>query len=188
MEKKKKFFLVMEQIGESFCDLFLVLIFILIIGMPLRAILFHQEETPLLRAVKEGDSQSCLAIIREGADVNAPDRFGKTPLALSIKEGKKEIFYLLVGEGADINKKAGIIVPSYKVLGTSVHLKEVTLLHVAVNSRRYEICKFLLEKGAQVDAGDADGKTANDYLENIPPEERGRFEDILIKAGANVGG
>ncbi len=58
-----------------------------------------------------------------------------------------------------------------------------TAMHIAVDKNRMDIVKYLISKGADVNARDKDGRTPLYYLEMRPNED---LEDLLKKHGATI--
>ena len=76
-------------------------------------------------------------LIKHGADSNRANHpYSKTLLDLAICGGYRSIVELLVINGADVNRVTDVETP----------------LHQAVEGGNLEIVKFLLSKGAQIDA------------------------------------
>ena len=59
-------------------------------------------ETPLHKAVEEGNLESIRALIEAGADVHAKDEDGQTPLH---QRGNAEAVRVLIAAGADVHAK-----------------------------------------------------------------------------------
>jgi hypothetical protein len=98
----------------------------------------------LLDASKKGDVEKVKKLLKEGADVNAKDRFGFTPLHYTALNGHIEIVKLLIERGADVNAKTN---------------GGWTPLRFAAIYGHIEIVKLLIERGADVNAKDKDGRT-----------------------------
>ena len=65
-------------------------------------------DTPLHEAAYHGQTEVLELLLKQGADINAKDRFGKTPLHWAAKNGKTEVVELLLKNGADIHKESRI--------------------------------------------------------------------------------
>jgi hypothetical protein len=115
-------------------------------------------------------------LIQEGADVNAVDCFGFTPFMNCAIGGEKELCKLLVERGAVLSairndggtglhaaaEKGYMVVCRYLVedCGLDIDaelqddgLRQKTPLFFAALNGNIEVCRYLLEKGAKVDAG-----------------------------------
>jgi ankyrin repeat protein len=96
----------------------------------------------LLDASKKGDVEKVKKLLKEGADVNAKDRFGFTPLHYTALNGHFEVVKLLIERGADVNAKTN---------------GGWTPLRFAAIYGHFEVVKLLIERGADVNAKDKDG-------------------------------
>ncbi|HVW99183.1 MAG TPA: ankyrin repeat domain-containing protein [Candidatus Babeliaceae bacterium] len=87
----------------------------------------------ILSAVFEGDYYEVQRLIKEGANVNGYDDWGRTPLSIACSEGLDCLVKYLLEHGANAN--------TWDAMG-------YTPLHWAASEGCYEIAKMLLEKGA----------------------------------------
>jgi ankyrin repeat protein len=100
--------------------------------------------TPLVVAVKEGNSSAVGLLLRNGANVNAVDQHGLTPLHISARKGDlKSVKQLLMCSAADGTMLGG-----------------QALLYSAVLGGNPEIVELLLERGADAVAADRNGQTS----------------------------
>lgn len=83
--------------------------------------------------------------LRNGDSVNSLDSGGYAPLHYAARIGHIEIAQLLLSHGGNINIRTGAG-------------KATPLLRAAFSGKR-EMCKFLIEKGADIKAVDDDGQT-----------------------------
>jgi len=67
----------------------------------------HVSGTALYRAIAVSHSDLVELLIDGGADINAPDRYGRTPLWSAARRGQSEIVRLLIAKGADANVQGG---------------------------------------------------------------------------------
>ncbi|MES2733635.1 MAG: ankyrin repeat domain-containing protein [Bacteroidota bacterium] len=127
-----------------------------------------------------------LQLLKEALDnlevnINDTDRVGSNILhryALEVNNlnfNIEEVVNLFIEHGIDINAKR-------KLAGD-----ELTALHIAVVRMSYELCKVLLNKGAQIDEREKHGNTplwlaAMNYRGR---EEMGRIIKLLFEHGAN---
>jgi hypothetical protein len=108
----------------------------------------HHDVSPLIGAVRSGDGDRALALIRSGADPNLPGGVnGCTPLMHAIHKGQGEMVKLLLKNGADPNLRAG---------GT-------TALLMAAGYGYHDMVETLLRAGADPHATTANGENALDY-------------------------
>jgi len=97
-------------------------------------------------AAMRGDRADVLAMIKQGADVNAPQGDGVTALHWAARQGDAELVTALVGAGA--NARA------------ATRFGAFTPLHLAAERGSAAIVKALLRGGAAVDARTSTGATA----------------------------
>ncbi|WP_288694982.1 ankyrin repeat domain-containing protein [uncultured Brachyspira sp.] len=134
----------------------------------------HYEKEEMLENAKKIFN----LLIKYGADVNTKDNYGAslldtaytTELALN-----REMFKVLVENGFDLESriKGGEHSPADY---------DYTPLMIAALRNDYDMVKFLVEKGADVNIEDDDGDTALDMAENLELRE---IADILKKAQRN---
>jgi ankyrin repeat protein len=114
--------------------------------------------TPLGFAVFFGQPEIVNALLKAGANVNAPSRESMkvTPLASAAAAKQNEIAHLLIAHGANVNARAA-----------SGHIP----LHEAAANGNLELVKLLIECGADINAKTDDGKTPLDLaIEYKRPE------------------
>jgi ankyrin repeat protein len=100
---------------------------------------------PLLAdAIKAGDRQSALEMLKTGADVNAAQPDGSTPLHWAVYRDDIDLVRALLDRGA----KANVV----NLLGS-------TPLAEAVKVSNLDLVALLLKAGANVDTANADGET-----------------------------
>ncbi|XP_044738611.1 ankyrin-1-like isoform X4 [Chrysoperla carnea] len=85
-------------------------------------------------------------LLNHGANVDAQTRGGKTPLHFAVYNGYSQVVEVLLEYNANVN------VREKKNLETP--------LHMSARRKNVEICKILLNKGVDVDAGERNGFTA----------------------------
>ena len=106
------------------------------------------EETPLHWAAEHGLYSIASQLIANGADVNAPDQFGRTPLHFAVRYA--DLVALLLASGAEVN---------------AADMFDRTPLHAAL---QYPFSvAALLDAGADIDA--------EDYLGDTPLERTLRY-------------
>jgi len=99
----------------------------------------------LIRAVKAGDTAAVSTLMKQGADVNAPEANGTTPLHWAVYQQDAELVKLLLAAHAKVS-----VVNQFG----STPMQEAA---VAGNAA---IIKMLLAAGADVESANAEGQTA----------------------------
>jgi len=150
--------------------------------------------TPLHYAVENGHREVAEVLIANGADVNATRRSpgGDRPLHSATRAGHKDIVELLVTKAADINAENGAAQTALD-LALSQHRRDIVELLVGkgadVSVRAASILgdvdevRRTLRKGADVNAGDEDGRTA---LHIAAREGYREITELLLAHGADV--
>ena len=87
------------------------------------------------QAALGGDTARIIALLAEGADIDAKDRYGQTALMLASKHGRDDLVRSLAGCGADLDVTA------------KYHLSAVML---AVVNRHAAIVETLVDAGADL--------------------------------------
>ncbi len=102
-------------------------------------------------------------LIDHGADIYAADQLGKRPLDLAIERGHAQIVPLLkplhlAAESGDLIRVKNIV----EKVPKSLNLKDErgwSPLHLAVKNGHLEIAKFLMDRGAEINARGVCGVT-----------------------------
>ena len=122
-------------------------------------------EKRLFTAVKNGDADAVRALLDEGANPDARDKYEQTALYLASENGYAEIVKILLDRGADPNVRNG---------GAGTALK---------HSKTPEIATLLLTRGADVNAADSNNMTA---LAWAASDGRTDVARVLLEHGAEV--
>lgn len=110
-------------------------------------------------------------LLKHGAKVNVYTPDGNTPLGEAVKNDSKELVDLFIKHGADVN----FCKPE----------RGLTPLHVAAINGNVSLAKYLIQRGAKVDAKDTTGKMPVDYAREYEEKETVKF---LLKQMASTEG
>ncbi|VUC20102.1 unnamed protein product [Clonostachys rosea] len=117
---------------------------------------FIEGSTALHEAARQRSEEIARLLIDAGADVQAADENGRTALHVAVTYSSEAVVDLLLARGVDINAHYGE--------------EKETILHHAVYTMNIAMMQHLLQKGARIDATEADGMTALDCAEIIEHE------------------
>jgi ankyrin repeat protein len=110
-------------------------------------------QTALFMATLKEQKDVVEYLIGKGSKVNVKNRYGVSPLLLCAEGGNEELVRLLVDAGADVNMSpSGELAHEHLLAGQ-------TPLYGAAKKGHLNICKYLLENGAQVDCQTMTGAT-----------------------------
>ena len=118
------------------------------------ALLAGALQQSLPDAVVDGRAPAVEALIKGGADVNAPDENGLSPLALAAMQGQTAIARLLIDARAAVNQASSD--------GT-------TPLMRAASANHSETVRLLIASGADVNARNNQGRTPVDAGLSLDP-------------------
>lgn len=135
--------------------------------------LFDSGATPLLRATVGNDMDVIQALLAKGASPNIYV-MGVTPFLVAAGAGGgvrgaqgTALLDLFLQHGADVNTQV-TGTKTYSMRGLSTHPappnEGATALHVAVQSGRADLVRYLLEKGANTEIVDSNGKKPIDLV------------------------
>lgn len=110
------------------------------------------SETPLFVAATNGKKNIIRYLLKIGARPNASSRTSR-PLIVAAEKGLLQIVKILLGDD-DVYKNNENLAD---VNGCDNRGR--TALHLAAENKRFEVVKYLVEKGAKVNAKDNDGNT-----------------------------
>lgn len=135
----------------------------------------HPNDPALIRAIRDDDVKTALALINAGANVNQRNSEGGTPLlysAGSLGDGMLPVTEALLARGADVNARCGS--------------SRVTPLHYACSDSSVKTAELLLSKGADVNAQDSNGDTALHIAAVTSYKSPLDTVKVLLAHGANV--
>jgi len=159
------------------------------------------EATPLMRALRQGDTSGAKRLIAGGADVNVADPYGLTALMIAAADhDEAEIVEELLGAGASVNARSrdgetALFAAAFG--GNATTVKELVQHGADVNAssrlgvtplmeaaqQSLPVIQFLVVHGANVNAKDVRGQTAL-----MMAARAGRVDIVraLVKAHADV--
>jgi hypothetical protein len=169
-------------------------------------------ETALVGVVENGQIELCRSLVKNGANVNAKDKYGKTMLMMAAvwtpftdaeRKGQTEICRFLIEEGADVNAKDNdgktallhaslfnrnvirLLIGKGADINASDNEGKTVLMKATAYYRLNELCMLLMDMGADVNARDNDDRTVLKHAE-ISAKTSGYYEKIpfLKQAGA----
>lgn len=151
----------------------------------------REVDSPLMAAVRRGDTKEVEHLLTKGADVNewVPGNTFKSPLTFAVSANDLDMVKTLLKHKADPNKRG-----CTKGDDAVYALYQRPPLHIAVGcwtacwnkteiARKVEITRLLIAAGAKLNGLDCDGRTALHEGALSCSVETSR---ILIERGANV--
>lgn len=155
-------------------------------------------------AARDGSTNQVVRFLKQGIAVDSRNGSDLTPLMIAARAGHLDVVKLLVANGADVNaadkddrsplKCAINARPVSK--NRSFHqdklggLKDVTITFTSTGGEYLELIRFLIDKGANVNAAGAKGQTPileklGTYWNNMDNKRLDTLK-ILVEKGANV--
>lgn len=132
--------------------------------------LFFDRFDELLDACEMGDLEKAERICSVKEHINAQNEKGCSPLMVATYHNKTDIVKYLISIGADIkmvdNNGANLL----------MYAKDAFL-----RSGNTELCLLYREMGLESQLCDYAGKNLNDYIENIPDEQKRYFKEIFFE-------
>ncbi len=125
----------------------------------------EKGETVLMTASRAGNVDAVRVLLDHGADANAKENFrGQTSLMWAAAENHPEVIRLLLAHGADpkVRSSDRDTTPPKLMAGTPaapISRGGLTALIFAARQGSIESAKTLIEAGADINQGDADGNT-----------------------------
>ena len=144
-------------------------------------------QTPFLRAALSGDVTVMRLLLKYKADPNIPTASGTTPLMAAA--GVNWVANRTFTHSPQESLEAVRLCAELGNDANAVNSMGFTAMHGAANRGSNDIIKFLAEKGAKLDAKDAEGRTPRDFAEGvflavIPPV---RKPDTIALLGELIG-
>jgi ankyrin repeat protein len=153
--------------------------------------------TPLLRATIANDMEVVQALLAKGASPNI-NAMGVTPLLVAAGIGAAgqrggagatrggaeaiALMDVLLQHGADVNAQVtGTKTYSMRIARSPSTNEGMTALHVAAQTGRADLVRYLLEKGAKAEIVDSNGRKAIDLIAASAVEIRALLENASSK-------
>jgi ankyrin repeat protein len=156
--------------------------------------------TPLLRATIANDMEVVQALLARGASPNI-NAMGVTPFLIAAGVGGGQrgggvtggaafaLMDVLLQHGADVNAQVtGTKTYSMRNARTPSMNEGMTALHVAVQTGRADLVRYLLEKGANPEIADSNGRKAIDLVADAGGGTRTAPANPAVGAGRGRGG
>jgi ankyrin repeat protein len=160
-----------------------------------------KNRTPLSYAATRNCKTLVELLLSKGADADRPDNNGRAPISYAVQAGYKDIVKLFMTKGVQVSRPdrlhGGIMMHALKHkdidlmgllydAGADIDVLdarfETTPLIEAVSTGRADIIKFLVDKGATIDAGGPSNETALWKASRFKHQE---IAMILLEAGAD---
>jgi ankyrin repeat protein len=158
-------------------------------GADVNTLTTERGETVLMTASRAGNTEAVKVLLEHGADANAKESFrGQNSLMWAAAENHPDIVKLLIAHGADTKVRSGDrdTTPPKLMAGTPaapISRGGLTALIFAARQGSIESAKALLDAGADINQGDADG---NNPLLIAILNNHDELALMLIGKGADV--
>lgn len=162
----------------------------------------NDGNTPLLEATNHRDRVLAQYLVEHGADVNKRNNRGESPLLKAIRKSNYVLINYLIEHGANVNEISSVDrnIPLVALMDSHDMYLQVTAadliersadvnrqfllsvgLHKAAYLGNYDMVKYLVEHGADVNAEGSNGETVLQILRRRTRE----IEEYLISRGAH---
>jgi PAS domain S-box-containing protein len=160
------------------------------------------KQTPLHRAIAEGQWDKVARLLERNADINARSETGATPLHVAVEQGRATMVQLLLSNGANARTPdhrgytplhlaafLGYAEIAADLILEVTDLADVpdsagrTALHLAAAQGHADVVDILVKHGATLDAHDHVGRTP---LHDAAAHDQPESVDLLLVAGADV--
>ncbi|KAJ7427840.1 retinoic acid induced 14 [Willisornis vidua] len=130
---------------------------------------WNKNDDRLLQAVENGDPEKVASLLgKKGASATKQDSEGKTAFHLAATKGHAECLRIMVTHGADVTAQDGAGHSALHLAAKNSHpdcikrlLQDGNIpLLLAVQNGHTEVCKYLLDHGADINTRDKNGRTA----------------------------
>ena len=152
----------------------LILIYILLTSVWTHSARAGEPLAELLKAVQTDDSVTAKALLARGMDVDTADPSGNTLLMIAARKGHFDLVKFLLDAKARVRARNGYgesaimaaalhghleVVKVLQAYGSEINHSGWTPLHYAAWGGYNDVCSFLLEKGAEINARSANGSS-----------------------------
>jgi ankyrin repeat protein len=127
-------------------------------------------DADIYQLARNGEYSELAALKQTGVDLNMVNEFGENILHVAITYKKPEIVSLAILSSVQVNKQT--------------KKERLSPLHLACETKQFEVCKQLIEAGADIDLCDDIGRQPLWYACWLPKGDYGIME-LLFQHGAN---